>query len=50
MGLRDGKLVNREFVSENFGSPEEYRELVMEYINTRYMPADFWEYLKGTDE
>jgi putative transposase len=50
MGLRNGKLVNHEFIRENFGLPEEYRELVMEYIQTRYMPDDFWDYLKGMDE
>ena len=28
----DGTLVDREFVKENFGSPEEYREFVMDYV------------------
>jgi len=50
MGMRNGKLVNRAFVRENFGRPEEYRELVMEYVRTRYMPDDFWDYLKGMEE
>ena len=50
MGMRNGKLVNREFIAENFGSLEEYRELVMEYVRTRYMPDEFWEYLKEMDE
>ena len=38
MGLRDGKLVNREFIMENFGTLEECRELMMEHVQTRYMP------------
>ena len=50
MGMRNGKLVNREFITENFGTSEEYRQLVMEYIQTRYLPDDFWDYLKGMDE
>lgn len=50
MGMRNGKLVNREFISENFGAPEEYRELVMEHVRTRYMLDDFWDYLKGMDD
>jgi hypothetical protein len=50
MDMRDGKLVNREFIVENFGTPEEYRKLVMEYIKTRYLPDDFWDYLKGVDD
>jgi putative transposase len=49
MGIRDGKLVKREFIAENFGTPEEYRKLVMEYIRTRYLPDDFWDYLRGMD-
>jgi putative transposase len=50
MGLRDGRLVNREFIREKFGTPEEYRELVMEYIRTRYMPDDFQEYLRNFED
>jgi putative transposase len=29
---RNGILVDREFVKENFGSPEAYREFVMDYV------------------
>jgi len=43
--MRNGKLVNREFITVNFGMPEKYRELVMGYIRTRYLPDDFQEYL-----
>jgi hypothetical protein len=43
-------LVNREFIREKFGTPEEYRELVMEYIRTRYMPDDFQEYLRNFED
>jgi len=50
MGMRNGKLVNREFIRENFGTPEEYKKLVMEYIRTRYLPDEFWNYLKGIDD
>ncbi len=38
MGLRDGMLVDREFIRENFGSPAEYRQLVIRYIATRSLP------------
>ncbi len=50
MGIRNGILVNREFNMEHFGAPEVYKELVMEYIRTRYMPDVFWDYLKGMDD
>ncbi len=46
MGLRDGTLVNREFITENFGSPEEYKELITKYIKTRYLPDDFRKYIQ----
>lgn len=29
---RDGELVDREFVKENFGTPEEYQDFVMNYV------------------
>ncbi len=32
IGQRDGELVDREFVQENFGSPDEYRNFVMDYV------------------
>ena len=49
MGLREGTLVNREFIAENFGSPEEYSQLVMEYIKTRILPEDVRKYLQDLE-
>ncbi|MEP7162808.1 MAG: transposase [Candidatus Moraniibacteriota bacterium] len=46
LGLRDGTLVNREFITENFGSPEEYKLLISKYIKTRYLPDDFRKYIQ----
>jgi len=46
MGLRAGTLVNREFIAENFGTPEEYRQLVMDYVQTRNLPDEFRKYLQ----
>jgi putative transposase len=46
MGLRDGRLVNREFIAENFGSPEEYQALISKYIKTRYLPDHFRHYIQ----
>jgi len=50
MNLREGTLVNREFISENFGTPEEYKTLVMEYIKTRNLPDDVRKYLQGLED
>lgn len=46
MNLREGTLVNREFIEGNFGTPEEYKRLVMEYIKTRNLPDDVRKYLQ----
>ena len=50
LGQRDGTLVDREFIQENFGSPAEYQALVMEYIKTRYLPDDVRKYLQSLED
>ena len=50
LGKREGTLVDREFIQENFGSPAEYRALVMEYIKTRYLPDDVRKYLQSLED
>ena len=50
LGQRDGTLVDREFIQENFGSPKEYKALVMEYIKTRYLPDDVRNYLDSLED
>ena len=50
LGQRDGTLVDREFVQENFGSPAEYQELVMHYVKTRYLPDDVRKYLDSFED
>jgi len=49
MGLREGTLVDRELIHENFGMPEDYRQLVMEYIKTRNLPEDVRKYLQDLE-
>jgi len=46
MSLREGTLVNREFINDNFGTPEEYKKLVMDYINRRNLPDEVRKYLQ----
>ncbi|MDP1548289.1 MAG: hypothetical protein Q8L87_19925 [Anaerolineales bacterium] len=50
LGQRDGTLVDREFIQENFGSPAEYQELVMQYVRTRYLPDDVRKYLESFED
>jgi hypothetical protein len=45
--LRAGTLVDLAFISNNFGTPDHYKELVMEYIKTRCLPDDVMEYLQA---
>lgn len=50
LGQRNGTLVDREFIRENFGSPAEYQALVMEYIKTRYLPDDVRKYIQSFED
>ena len=45
IGKRNGTLVDREFVRENFGSPEEYRDFVMNYFPSKKEEKEFRRYL-----
>jgi putative transposase len=49
MNLREGTLVNREFINEHFGTSEEYRTLVMEYIKSRRLPDEVRKYLQNLE-
>ncbi|MEK7276247.1 MAG: transposase [Chloroflexota bacterium] len=49
MNLREGTLVNREFIADNFGTLEEYKKLVMNYIKTRNLPDDMRRYLQDLE-
>jgi putative transposase len=50
LGLRAGTLVDHVFISDNFGTMDHYKELVMEYIKTRYLPEDVMKYLQAFEE
>ena len=42
---RHGTLIDREFVTENFGSAEEYREFVMNYVPPEKVQKELRHYL-----
>jgi REP element-mobilizing transposase RayT len=49
IGERDGKLVDKAFVQDNFDTPDEYRKFVLEYLRTRQLPDDVQRYLNSLD-
>ena len=50
IGERDGKLVDKNFVQDNFDTPEEYRKFVLEYLRSRQLPEDIQLYLNSLDD
>jgi len=50
MNLRKGTLVNHEFIADNFGTAEEYKRLVMQYLKTRDLPDDVRKYLQDLEK
>lgn len=49
VGERNGSLVDRQFIRDNFNSPEEYKRLVLEYLKTRDLPDDIRRYLQSLE-
>jgi len=49
IGERDGKLVDKAFVQDNFETPDEYRKFVLEYLRTRQLPDNVQRYLDSLD-
>ncbi len=45
IGKRNGALVDRDFVRQNFGTPEEYEELVMDYDPPEKIQRELQHYL-----
>lgn len=49
LNLRHGTLVDHRFIEDNFGTPNEYKCLVLEYIRTRAMPEDVQKYIRDLE-
>jgi len=50
LNLREGTLVDREFIAENFGPSEEYKGLVMQYVQTRALPDEVIQYIQELEK
>lgn len=46
MGLRKGTLINHEFFTQLFGTPQQYKQLVLDYIKYRKISQDLQTYLE----
>lgn len=45
IGQRNGSLVDKDFVKENFGSPEEYQEFVVDCVPSEKTEKELRHYL-----
>ncbi len=45
LGMRNGTLIDRDFVRDSFGSPEGYQEFVMNYVPSEKMQKELRHYL-----
>ncbi len=49
IGERDGKLVDRDFVQNQFPDPNEYRDFVLDYLRSRELPEGIRLYLNSLE-
>lgn len=49
IGERDGALINRGFIQIQFPDPNDYKDFVSDYLQTRKMPEDVIEYLNALE-
>ncbi len=49
LGLRNGTLVNHEFIAENFGTGEEYKKFVVDYLRNRQVDEEFRTYVETSE-
>ena len=46
LGLRNGELLDRDFVRDCFGTAEQYRQFVLDYVTNRRLPEGLVRMLK----
>ena len=50
IGEREGRLVDREFIDHQFGSAEEYKKFLFEYLKSRQLPDDVKKFLDDLEK
>ena len=50
IGERDGTLVDREFINNQFDSAEEYKKFLFQYLKSRQLPDDVKKFLDDLEK
>jgi len=50
MGEREGALVDREFIHDQFGTSTEYKKFLFEYLESRQLPEDVQKFLDDLEK
>ena len=50
IGERDGTLVDREFINNQFDSAEDYKKFLFQYLKSRQLPDDVKKFLDDLEK
>lgn len=50
IGERDGKLVDRDFIKNQFGSAEAYKKFLFDYLKSRQLPDDVEKFIADLEK
>ena len=50
IGERNGSLVDRDFIKDQFSNAEEYKKFLFEYLKTRHLPDDVKKFLDDLEK
>jgi putative transposase len=50
IGERDGTLVDREFIEQQFDNPDEYKKFLFQYLKSRQLPDDVKKFLDDLEK
>ena len=50
IGERNGTLVNREFINNQFGNAKEYKKFLFQYLQSRQLPDDIKKFLDALEK
>ncbi len=50
IGEREGKLVDHDFIENQFGTAEEYKKFLFEYLKSRQLPDDVRKFLDDLEK